>query len=41
MIDLEYFGVSKYELDAHPNTELDALGIFFRRLEFDLGIRTA
>ncbi|HUU46737.1 MAG TPA: PEP/pyruvate-binding domain-containing protein [Acidobacteriota bacterium] len=35
MIDLKYFGVSKYDLAAHPNPALDALRIFFHRLEFD------
>ena len=38
MVDLEYYGVSKYELDAHPNIALDAIGILFRRLEFDLTV---
>ncbi len=35
MIDLEYFGVSKAELTAHPNPSLPAISVFFRRLEFD------
>ncbi|HSD29830.1 MAG TPA: PEP/pyruvate-binding domain-containing protein [Vicinamibacteria bacterium] len=34
MIDLEYYGVSVYEQSAHPNPALDALRLFFRRLEF-------
>jgi pyruvate,water dikinase len=38
MIDLQYYGVSKYELSAHPNPSLDAIGLFFRRLEFDVQI---
>ncbi len=38
MIDLEYFGVSKYELSAHPNPTLDFLRLLFRRLEFDIEI---
>jgi phosphohistidine swiveling domain-containing protein len=33
MLDLEYYGVSKYQLDAHPNPSLDSLGVFFRRLD--------
>jgi pyruvate,water dikinase len=36
MIDLEYFGVSNYELDQHPNISLDAIRIFFERMEFDI-----
>lgn len=38
MIDLEYFGVSVYEQSVHPNPTLDALRLFFRALEFDVGI---
>ena len=38
MIDLEYYGVSVYEQSAHPNPALDALRLFFRRLEFDVTI---
>lgn len=38
MIDLEYYGVSKYELSQHPNLSLDAIRSFFRRLEFDVQI---
>ena len=38
MIDLEYYGVSKYELSAHPNPNLDAIRAFFRKLEFDFQI---
>ncbi len=36
MIDLEYFGVSNYELDLHPNLELEGICEFFRTLEFDV-----
>jgi phosphohistidine swiveling domain-containing protein len=36
MIDLEYYAVSAYELAIHPNPSLDALRLFFRRLEFDV-----
>ncbi len=38
MIDLEYFGVSKYELSVHPDLFLDALRKFFQYLEFDIDI---
>ncbi len=38
MIDLEYYGVSKYELSVHPDLSLDALRRFFQRLEFDIQI---
>jgi pyruvate,water dikinase len=38
MIDLEYYGVSKYELSAHPNPNLDAIRLFFQRLEFDVRV---
>ena len=38
MVDLEYYGVSRYHLDAHPNRELDAVCRFFRRLEFDVSV---
>ena len=39
MIDLEYFGVSNYELDLHPNIKLDGISEFFRRLEFDVQVQ--
>lgn len=38
MIDLEYFGVSKYELAVHPDLSLFALKRFFQYLEFDIQI---
>ncbi|RPJ46990.1 MAG: hypothetical protein EHM19_03530 [Candidatus Latescibacterota bacterium] len=38
MIDLEYFGVSKNELEQHPNPSLDGIRLFFRNLEFDVRI---
>lgn len=38
MIDLEYFGVSNYELDTHPNRSLDFIRLFFQRLEFDIRV---
>lgn len=34
MIDLVYYGVSKYELDAHPALALDAIQGVFARLDF-------
>ncbi|MBI9071320.1 MAG: hypothetical protein JEY94_06960 [Melioribacteraceae bacterium] len=36
MIDLEYYGVSNYELHQHPNLELDAIKKLFQKLEFDV-----
>jgi phosphoenolpyruvate synthase/pyruvate phosphate dikinase len=39
MIDLEYFGVSNYNLDQHPNVFLDAIKAFFQRLEFEIQIK--
>jgi hypothetical protein len=38
MIDLEYYGISQYELSVHPNTSLDFIQLFFRRLEFDVQV---
>ena len=38
MIDLEYFGVSKHEIDLHPNISLDAIQQFFQKLEFDIQV---
>ena len=38
MIDLEYYGVSKYELSAHPDFSLDALQRFFRALGFHIQV---
>ncbi len=38
MIDLEYYGISGYELDVHPNPQLDAIRRFFRDLDFDVGL---
>ncbi len=38
MIDLEYFGVSNYEMDQHPNISLDAIKAFFQRIEFEIQI---
>lgn len=38
MIDLEYFGVSKFELSVHPDLSLNALKRFFQYLEFDIQI---
>jgi phosphohistidine swiveling domain-containing protein len=36
IIDLEYFGVSNYELDQHPDISLNAIRTFFECLEFDV-----
>jgi len=36
MIDLQYFGVSNYEISDHPNIYLDAIRYFFQFLEFDV-----
>ncbi len=36
MVDLEYYGVSNYEVDLHPNPNLDAIRLMFRTLGFDV-----
>jgi phosphohistidine swiveling domain-containing protein len=36
MIDLEYFGVSQYELDQHPDLSLQWIQRVFRKLEIDV-----
>ena len=36
MMDLEYYGVSNYEVDLHPNPNLDAIRLMFRKLDFDV-----
>jgi phosphohistidine swiveling domain-containing protein len=36
MMDLEYYGVSSYELDLHPNLQLEAIRRIFRELHFDV-----
>ncbi len=38
MLDLEYYGVSNYELDVHPNLNLDAIRLLYRKLDFDIKI---
>ncbi len=38
MIDLEYYGVSKTEIDKHPDLSLDAIKYFFSYLGFDVDI---
>ncbi len=38
MIDLEYYGVSKSEVEMHPNTALDAIQEFFHQLDFDVQV---
>jgi len=35
MIDLEYFGVSNYDLNQHPNISLDYIQTFFEYMDFD------
>jgi len=36
MVDLQYFGVSNYEIADHPNIYLDAVRYLFQFLEFDV-----
>ena len=38
MIDLEYFGVSNYEIGQHPNISLDVIRTFFQKMEFEIQI---
>lgn len=38
MIDLEYFGVSNYELSMHPDISLNAIRTFFREIDFHIQI---
>lgn len=38
MIDLEYFGVSQYEMEHHPDLALRGIQRLFRRLDFDVGV---
>ncbi len=38
MIDLQYLGVSNYDLDVHPRLSLDAIRRFFERLDFIVSI---
>lgn len=38
MIDLEYFGVSNYEIEQHPNISLDVIRTFFQKIEFEIQI---
>ena len=38
MIDLQYLGVSNYELDVHPRLSLDAIRRFFEHLDFIVAI---
>ncbi len=38
MIDLEYYGVSKTEIDHHPNLSLDAIKYFFQYLGYDVDV---
>ncbi|MCU0724186.1 MAG: PEP-utilizing enzyme [Planctomycetes bacterium] len=39
MVDLEFFGVSNYELDAHPAPGLESLRAFLAALGFDVEVR--
>ncbi len=36
MADLDFFGISAYELDNHPTLRLDAVGAFLRAIGFDV-----
>ncbi len=38
MLDLEYYGVSNYEADLHPNIKLNAIRRFFRAMDLDVRI---
>lgn len=38
MLDLEYFGVSNYEVDIHPNIKLNDIHRFFRAMDLDVQI---
>ena len=38
MIDLEYYGVSKFDLDMHPDISLNAIQQIFHELEFDVKV---
>ena len=40
MIDLEFFGVSNYELSLHPNITLDYIRYFFQKMDFDIHIES-
>lgn len=40
MIDLAYYGVSKFEIDAHPAPALEGIQAFFRRLDFFVEVDT-
>ncbi len=40
MIDLQYYGVSKYEMSEHPDVSLGALHQFLRTLEFDIQVES-
>lgn len=40
MIDVEYFGVSKYSLDQHPAPHLDGIRSFFLALEYDCQVES-
>ncbi|MCU0255463.1 MAG: PEP-utilizing enzyme, partial [Vicinamibacterales bacterium] len=40
MIDLAYYGVSKFEIDSHPAIALEGIQAFFRRLDFFVEVDT-
>lgn len=40
MIDLQYYGVSKYDLASHPRVSLDAIHALFERLDFEIEIES-
>jgi phosphohistidine swiveling domain-containing protein len=39
MIDLQYYGVSKYEIASHPDISLNAIREFFRLLDYDIVVK--
>ena len=38
MIDLQYYGVSKYDLDSHPRVSLEGIRSMFERLDFEIHV---
>ena len=38
MIDLQYYGVSKYDLASHPRVSLDGIRSIFERLDFEVEV---
>lgn len=39
MIDLEYFGISNYEINSHPNLNLDSIRLFLSKMDFDVNLK--